>query len=149
GPCSSIRVPNLTPGTGYSFTVSARNAAGTGTAGEPVQKATLPLYGIATCINGTGDQATYCDSERTGRNCHGIFSVTRQDDDLQDGWVPNNTRMRTYCKAAGEEVYAFVYNDDKRSTWWIRVDFDGGQSYIPWAWLNLEGGDNINLLPNC
>jgi len=24
-----------------------------------------------------------------------------------------------------------------------------GQNYIPWAWLNLAGGDNLDALPTC
>jgi hypothetical protein len=24
-----------------------------------------------------------------------------------------------------------------------------GRNYIPWAWLNLDGGDDINSLPTC
>ena len=27
--------------------------------------------------------------------------------------------------------------------------YDGARPYIPWVWLNLDGGDNINDLPTC
>lgn len=147
GNCSSIRATGLTPGTAYTFTVRASNAAGAQTATR--NQSTDALYGIATCRNGAeGDTATYCDRDREGRNGNEIFSVTRQDNDRQVGWARPGTRLQAYCKARGEEVYAYIYNNDKQSTWWVRVAYEG-RNYIPWAWLNLEGGDNINVLPNC
>ena len=45
-------------------------------------------------------------------------------------------------------MYAYIYNNDKRSTTWIQVDYKG-KNYIPWAWLNLDGGDDLADLPNC
>ncbi|WTZ06416.1 fibronectin type III domain-containing protein [Micromonospora sp. NBC_01392] len=147
GSCASLRVTGLTPGTAYSVALTASNAAGKGTATRA--QTTDPLYGVATCKNGPdGDQRTYCDKDVSGRNGNEIFEVTRQDDDRQAGWVPDGHRLRTYCKAKGENVDAWIYNKNKQSTWWIQVDYKG-RTYIPWAWLNLEGGDNLNLLPAC
>lgn len=147
GSCSSLRVTGLTPGTAYTVTVTASNAAGKGTATRA--QSTDPVYGVATCKNGSsGAEATYCNSDRDGRNGNEIFEITQQVDSRQAGWVPDGTRLRTFCKKQGEEVYAYIYNNDKRSTWWVQVDYKG-KTYIPWAWLNLEGGDNINLLPTC
>ncbi|MFG3299746.1 fibronectin type III domain-containing protein [Micromonospora chersina] len=147
GSCSSLRVTGLTPGTAYTVTVTASNAAGKGTATRV--QSTDPVYGVATCKNGSsGAEATYCNSDRDGRNGNEIFEITQQVDSRQAGWVPDGTRLRTFCKKQGEEVYAYIYNNDKRSTWWVQVDYKG-KTYIPWAWLNLEGGDNLNLLPTC
>ncbi|WP_080127776.1 MULTISPECIES: fibronectin type III domain-containing protein [unclassified Actinoplanes] len=147
GSCSSLKASGLKPGTDYTFTVTVKNAAGTVT--KQATKATADLYGTATCINGsTGDQKTYCNADVDGRNGNEIFTVTRQNDAQQAGWVPNGTRLKTYCKKSGEEVYAFVYNNNKRSTWWIQIDYKG-KTYIPWAWLNLDGGDDLGNLPNC
>ncbi|MEU2169515.1 fibronectin type III domain-containing protein [Micromonospora chersina] len=147
GSCSSLRVTGLTPGTAYTVTVTASNAAGKGTATRA--QSTDPVYGVATCKNGSsGAEATYCNSDRAGRNGNEIFEITQQVDSRQAGWVPDGTRLRTFCKKQGEEVYAYIYNNDKRSTWWVQVDYKG-KTYIPWAWLNLEGGDNLNLLPTC
>ncbi|OKI46377.1 fibronectin type III domain-containing protein [Micromonospora sp. CB01531] len=149
GNCSSLRVTGLTPGTAYTVTVTATNAAGKGTATR--DQRTDALYGIATCRNGSsGAEASYCTRDVPGeRNGNEIFRVTRQDNAQQAGWEPNGARLKAYCKKQGDEVYAYIYNNDKRSTWWVQVDHSRGRDYIPWAWLNLEGGDNINLLPTC
>ncbi|HEY0699596.1 MAG TPA: fibronectin type III domain-containing protein, partial [Micromonospora sp.] len=147
GGCSSIRVTGLTAGTAYTFTVTARNAAGAGTAQRA--QPTDPRYGIATCNNGPdGDQRTYCNADVDGRNGNEIFSVPRQSNGQQVGWARPGTRLRTYCKRQGENVDSWIYNNQKQSTWWVQVDFQG-RNYIPWAWLNLEGGDDLGDLPTC
>ncbi|MER7457354.1 fibronectin type III domain-containing protein [Micromonospora sp. NPDC126480] len=147
GPCSRITIPGLTPGTAYTFTVTASNAAGRGTATRA--QSTAALYGTATCRNGaSGAEATYCDRDVDGRNGNEIFKVPRQDNDQQAGWARPGTRLKAFCKRAGEEVYAYIYNDHKRSTWWVQVDYKG-RNYIPWAWLNLDSGDDIGVLPTC
>ena len=147
GSCSSLRLSNLKPSTEYTFTVTARNAAGSATGTRRVS--TDALFGTATCNNGqNGDTATYCDRDVDGRNGNEIFAVTRQDDDRQVGWARPGTRLEAYCKKSGEEVYAYIYNKHKRSTTWIQVNYQG-RNYIPWAWLNLDGGDDLADLPNC
>ena len=148
GACSSLTLSKLMPSTAYTFTVTATNAAGS--AVQTRQQVTEALFGTATCVNGAeGDTRTYCSSDRPDtRNGNEIFSIPYQDNDKQVGWVPNGTRLEAYCKKSGEDVYAYIYNDGKRSTWWIRVNYQG-RNYIPFAWLNLDGGDDITVLPNC
>ncbi|RKN50501.1 fibronectin type III domain-containing protein [Micromonospora endolithica] len=147
GGCGSITMTGLPPGTSHTFTVTATNAAGKGTATRV--QATAALYGTATCVNGPdGDQRTYCNADVDGRNGNEVFSVPRQDNDRQVGWAKPGTRLRAYCRQAGEDVDSWIYNDQKQSTWWVRVDYKG-RNYIPWAWLNLDGGDTITDLPPC
>ena len=147
GSCTSLLVKSLGPSTSYTFTVTAKNAAGSATASST--KTTEALYGTASCTNGqSGDTATYCNADVPGRNGNEIFSVTSQTDSKQVGWAKPGTRLQTYCKKAGSEIYAYIYNNDKRSTWWVQVNYDG-KNYIPWAWLDLDGGDDINVLPTC
>jgi hypothetical protein len=147
GGCTSLTVKSLAPSTSYTFTVTAKNAAGTATA--KTTATTDALYGTATCHNGqNGDTAHYCDADVPGRNGNEIFSVTSQDDNKQVGWAKPGTRLQTYCKKAGDSIYAYIYNNEKRSTWWVQVNYKG-KNYIPWAWLNLDGGDDINALPTC
>ena len=147
GSCSSLKVTGLKPSTSYTFTVTARTAAGTSDARTRTQ-ATDALYGVATCKNGeNGDTATYCDKDRDGRNGNEIFASTSQES-KQVGWAKPGRRLEAYCKKKGEVVYAYIYNNDKRSTWWVQVNYEG-KNYIPFAWLNLDGGDNIDDLPTC
>lgn len=147
GSCGSLTAKALTAGTAYTFTVTAKNKAGAATA--TAKATTDALLGTATCKNGqNGDTATYCDKDVEGRNGNEIFSITQQDNDKQVGWAKPGTRLTAYCKKAGEEVYAYIYNNEKRSTWWVQVNYSG-KNYIPWAWLNLDSGDDINDLPTC
>jgi predicted RNA-binding protein with TRAM domain len=147
GNCKSLTVRSLKPSTSYTFTVTVTNQAGSVTAQRAAT--TDALYGTATCINGEeGDTATYCDKDVAGRNGNEIFSVTRQDNDKQVGWVKNGTRLKSFCKKSGDSIDSYIYNHHKESTWWVRVDYQG-KNYIPWAWLNLDGGDDINDLPTC
>ncbi|MEU4569963.1 fibronectin type III domain-containing protein [Micromonospora sp. NPDC023956] len=147
GACATLTVGGLAPGTSYPVTVTATNAAGKGTVTSTQQ--TDPLFGIATCENGPGpDQQTYCDAEVDGRNGNEVFAVPRQDNDRQVGWARPGTRWQAFCKVKGEHVNSYVYNNQKASTWWVRINFSG-RNYIPWAWLNLEGGDDIDVLPTC
>jgi hypothetical protein len=147
GKCSSLALSKLKPSTNYTFTVTASNAAGS--AAKTRAQATKALYGTATCINGQdGDTATYCDSDVEGRNGNEIFSVADQNNDKQVGWVRNGTRLQAYCKKSGDHVDSYIYNDRKASTIWIQVNYKG-RNYIPWAWLNLDGGDDPAVLPNC
>ncbi|MEV4639652.1 fibronectin type III domain-containing protein [Actinoplanes sp. NPDC049548] len=147
GSCSSLKVSGLKPSTPYTFTVTAKNAAGSVTK-DRAQK-TDDLYGTATCNNGeSGDTAHYCDKDVDGRNGNEIFSVTRQDNDKQVGWAKPGTRLLAYCKEKGSDIDSYIYNHHKKSDWWIQVKYEG-KNYIPFAWLNLDGGDDVNDLPNC
>ncbi len=147
GSCSSLKVSGLKPSTAYTFTVSAQNVAGTVTATS--KKTTADLYGTATCINGdSGDQLTYCNANVPGRNGNEIFSDASQQS-KQVGWAENGTRLKAYCKVLNaEEIDSYVYNNHKKSTIWIMVDYSG-KNYIPFAWFNLDGGDKTTDLPEC
>lgn len=147
GSCSSLKVSGLEPSTSYTFTVTAKTAAGTSDAVTRKQ-ATDALYGTATCKNGEdGATATYCDEDREGRNGNEIFASTSQQS-KQVGWAKPGTRLEAYCKEKGTSIDSYIYNDHKVSSWWVRVNYEG-KNYIPFAWLNLDGGDDINDLPTC
>jgi hypothetical protein len=149
GSCSSLQVKSLKPSTAYTFTVTAKNAAGTVT--QTRAQTTDDLYGTTRCINGqNGDTATYCSSDRpNARNGDEIFSVPRQDNAKQVGWEPTGTRLKAFCKVTGDDVDSYIYNSHKHSTLWIQISYGGKKPYIPWAWLNLDGGDDTGVLPNC
>ncbi len=148
GSCTDLKATKLKPSTAYTLKITAKNAAGSVT--KNATGTTADLYGTATCINGdSGDQKTYCDADVDGRNGNEIFKITQQVNSQQAGWVKNGTRLKTYCKKAGDSVDSYVYNDHKKSTWWIQIAYDGGKPYIPWAWLNLDGNDDLDNLPTC
>lgn len=147
GNCSKLTVSGLKASSSYTITVSATNAAGTATASRKVS--TSALVGVATCVNGSsGDTATYCDADVDGRNGNEIFSVPRQDNSKQVGWARPGTKLTAYCKIRGEEIYAYIYNNHKRSTWWLEVEWTTKPAYIPWAWLNFDP-DDIDVVPTC
>jgi hypothetical protein len=143
-------VTGLKPSTKYTLTVTAKNAAGS--VDKSTSLTTDKLMGTATCIDvkNSSDPAVrvYCDADRPGRNGNEIFSVTSQDDNKQVGWVPNGHTMEAYCKKAGTRIDPYVYNSHDPSTWWIQVNYSG-HNYIPYAWFFLDGGDNVNDLPDC
>jgi len=148
--CSSLKSDSLKPDTSYTFTISATNVAGTTQTKVPAQ--TAVLNGTAACKDqDTTDPATstYCDKDRSGRNGDEIFSVAEQDDSRQVGWAKPGTTLKAYCKKSGTEIDSYIYNNHKKSTWWIRVEYKG-QNYIPWAWLNFDDDDaTIKDLPGC
>ncbi|MEU4219560.1 fibronectin type III domain-containing protein [Actinoplanes sp. NPDC026623] len=148
GSCSGLTVTGLTPSTDYTLTVTAKTAAGSSDPKTRKQQ-TDALFGTATCHNGeNGDTATYCDKDREGRNGNEIFSVTRQDNDKQVGWAKPGTRLEAYCKKKGRSIDSYIYNSHKESSWWVQVNYSG-KNYIPFAWLNLDGDDDIDDLPTC
>jgi hypothetical protein len=147
GSCSSLEVSGLKPSTSYTFTVSAKNAAGTTT--KTKTQTTDVLFGTATCHNGqSGDTATYCEDKPNARNGDEVFSVAEQDDNKYVGWAEPGSKLEAYCKKSGTSIDSYIYNNHKKSAWWIQVNFKG-KNYIPWAWLNLDGGDDLDLLPTC
>ena len=130
-----------------SFEVFSSDGFSIGDARNRAQK-TDALYGTATCNNGeNGDTATYCDKDRDGRNGNEIFASTSQQS-TQVGWAKPGTRLEAYCKEKGTNIDSYIYNSQKQSSWWVQVNYEG-KNYIPFAWLNLDGGDDINDLPTC
>jgi hypothetical protein len=148
GSCSSLAIASLKPGTAYKFTITAANVAGSVSA--TANATTDKLYGTATCNDGAeGDTAHYCDDNVAGRNGNEIFKVTRQDNSKQVGWAKPGTKLEAYCKKTGAEIDSYIYNHNKKSTWWIQVNYSG-KNYIPWAWLNFSDDEaTLNALPTC
>ncbi len=148
GGCSSITIRGLQAGRGYTVVVTASNKIGTGQAERGAT--TNRVSGTVRCINDSGssdpDRRTYCDP--------GISIKPRPYEHADTVYrVPNGKRLTAVCKvvdAEGEVNNAYVYNNHKKSKWWIRLP-DG--NYIMHIWLNLDTGDgdtaNLAILPNC
>ena len=119
--------------------VSGRNNAGQ--VDLPARNAsTTTVNGVVTCNDSGG---VYCD---TGI---GIYTGTRQVESESPGTSQNGTRYAAWCKKTGTNIRAVQYNGNKASTWWVQITFKGKVGYIPFAWFNLDNGDNINGLPTC
>ncbi|GAA5188708.1 hypothetical protein GCM10023322_39990 [Rugosimonospora acidiphila] len=145
GSCTSLTVAGLAPGVSYTATVSAKNVAGTGTRSKSAK--TTVLKGTVTCINPPGD--TYCTTI-------GIYNHPAQQTQYTVKTSPNGTRYQAYCQIAGgvnkqtsntTTVNSAQYNKNKKSTKWVKISTSA--EYIPYAWFNLDGGDDLSLLPSC
>jgi hypothetical protein len=144
GDCRSRTVGVWRAGTSYAFTLAARNAAGTDQYSGTVSSSSVS--GTVTCNDGGG---TYCDSGI------GIYANSRQQSSEAKGAAANGTRFEAWCKKAGTQgnqggptLYAAGYNSNKRSSWWVQITYKG-TSYIPFIWINLDNGDNVDALPTC
>jgi hypothetical protein len=137
GDCTRLTVGGLPAGSPVRLTVSAHSAAGSGLATANVT--THQRYGTVSCnAAGTADP-TACDAGIR------VFSGPSQTTTPLRR-VYNGQRYAAVCKATGEDVYAYVYNNDKRSTWWIALP---GGGYLPYAWFNLDGADNLAPVRPC
>ena len=148
---TSATLTGLPVGQQVTITVTAINAAGK-TPGKPVTVtvpgATTPPpppppppvteAGVVTCVN-TSANPTYCDPGiRT-------FSQPNQQSSVVHSYQ-NGTKLTATCKIQGQNITAWAYNNNKTSTWWLKT----GGEYIPYAWLNLDGGAAaMNKLPTC
>jgi hypothetical protein len=143
--CAAVTNDVWRAGTSYNFTLTARNAAGqdqyTGTVG------TAGVGGTVTC-NGP----SYCNGGI------GIYTNSRQQSGEGVGDAYNGDRYDAWCKKAGlagnqsggkANLTAGSYNNNKSSSWWVQITFGGNARYIPFIWINLNNGDNINALPTC
>jgi hypothetical protein len=145
-PCASAVGNAWRAGTQYAFTITASNAAGSSSYGGTAR--TDPLSGVAVCTNNPGssdpEQHTWCNDPANALELSTAPSLA-----AQVGRAVNGRSYPAFCRVAGEEIYAYVYNDHKRSTTWIRVASGNTEYYTPWAWFDLAGGDQPNALPAC
>lgn len=121
----------LNGGDKVTVSVYATNAAGSGPAASSnsVTVPEPPTTGKIDC------DTSYCQ--------HGIGAYTKPDQhSTNTATLPDGTKLTATCKASGEEIYAYVYNREKRSKWWIKRSQG---DYVPWAWVTLDGGDQAAL----
>jgi hypothetical protein len=138
-------VGGLWPGNNYDYSVLIVNAAGQDQSGQ-VGFATPALHGTVTCV-----VASYCGDGI------GVYRNSRQQSGEAVGDAFNGQRYQVFCKKEGMPgnqsgdamLHAAHYNNNKSGTMWIQITFRGAQRYIPWIWINLDSGDNFNMLPNC
>lgn len=150
GSCSSITVSSLPSSTSYSYTVSVTTPAGSATATGT--QSTDTVTGVAYCQNNTSSsdkaQWTWCNS---GENA---LEAQSNPATLHSGQVGKTTHGNTYtayCYTTGVSVEAYVYNNNKTTNIWVKINFDGGQYYTPLAWFNVDGKNTVytGALPHC
>jgi hypothetical protein len=133
----------LSERTTYTVTVTATNAIGsaTATAKRTTKQATWP--GKVTCVDKpTHADPVYC----TGTGGIGVFTSPNYVAGGQHHRLMPNTRIAATCRQTGTELYAYGYNNGKRSNIWLKMS-DG--YWIAWVWTTLDGGDNVNAVPAC
>jgi hypothetical protein len=37
----------------------------------------------------------------------------------------------------------------KQTNQWLKFSYGGRDVYFPWAWAQLDGDDNLGLIPGC
>jgi hypothetical protein len=89
-------------------------------------------------------QRTWCNSY--GNSLELSTSTTLAS---QASRATNGGTYTAFCKSGGQSVFSYVYNNQKRSTWWVLVKAGSAEYYTPWAWFNLANGDDVNALPTC
>jgi hypothetical protein len=116
------------------------------------RQATQDVTGVAFCENqpGSSDPAahTWCNSEQNALELQ--TSPAKLHPTV--GRTNHNTTYKALCWTTGDQVYAYIYNHDKRSNRWIRVEALNGVYYTPLAWFNVDGNtssDYVGALPTC
>jgi hypothetical protein len=132
----TLTVGGLWPNNTYPFTVTITNPMGSASANG--SHSTNQLLANVVC----GD-ASYCGSGIY------IYNTTSQAN-------PGNAVGRFYggntfvpqCSIGGSNVNASPWGG-KNTAIWLRLTYNGGTAYFPWAWASLDGGDNIGNIPAC
>ena len=119
---------------------------------------TMSMAGNATAITGNAVSGRVTCDDNGGTYCDdgvGIYSDSRQQSNEAKGDATDGTRFQAWCKKdgtrgnqGGPSLFATTYNNNKRSTWWVQITYEG-TSYIPFIWINLDNGDDIAALPSC
>jgi hypothetical protein len=132
-------VGGLWPATNYDYTLTVSNPAGTATKTGTV--ATPELHGVITCTT-----PSYCNT--------GVYAYRNPHQNVSDAVNPslrNGQDYKAICKkpdSSGTTLDAATYNNQKKSNMWVKIPYGGG-SYVPFIWINLNNGDNLNDLPPC
>ncbi|HEX3732421.1 MAG TPA: fibronectin type III domain-containing protein [Mycobacteriales bacterium] len=142
---TAVNAAGKTPGRSVTVTVPGAPAPPPPTTPPPTTPPPPPPPppvtgpGVVACVN-TSANPTYCDGGvRT-------FSEPNQQSSVRDQLM-NGNRQVASCKIQGQNITSWAYNNNKTSTWWMKIN-DG--SYIPYAWFNLDGGQaTLDKLPTC
>ena len=140
----SLRITGLNAGQAYPFNVTATNGVGKSQparGNETTKHADRGRHGALHQQRPTGDPNYCSDGVR-------VFSGPSQQNYSDVGAALNGQRYTGTCKAVGNQsITAYVYNDRKTSSWWIKI---GNGRFLPYVWINLDDGDAaLNRLATC
>src|SRR5262249_11353360 len=137
GSCTGITLGGLAPSTPYDFTVTVTTPAGSATATG--RQATQDVMGQAFCQNYNGTDpatSTWCDSPNNALEVQTSTATLHQN---VVGKTNHLSMYKAFCWTTGDSVYAYNYNHNKRTSRWIRIEWNGGRYYTPLAWINFDG----------
>jgi hypothetical protein len=132
----TLTVTKLWPNRTYTFTASVTTAAGAAAAGG--SKPTSQLRATVLC----GDTA-YCGS--------GIYIYATPNNGNPSSSVGHfvaGNQFTPICHVASDNVDARPWGG-RVSTQWLRLTYQGRTAYFPFAWVNTDGGNNVNLIAPC
>ncbi|QSB04496.1 fibronectin type III domain-containing protein [Natronoglycomyces albus] len=157
GNCSQLTVDGLNSSTNYDVQVRVATPAGEDTATGSGSTSNVGGTVVFVCSDPADD--TYCDGTDSDR-----ISIRAQNNhsSAQRGSTGPGQTFNTICYWGGGElihpnnedhrgIYR-EYNPGKNSTdIWIRIDYGNNESYIPFAYfdINGEGKNSTGPLPAC
>jgi Fibronectin type III domain len=140
GNCASLSVGGLWPGNGYGYTVTVTNAANMSVSAGGSQ-GTTAMYGTVLC-----SVPSYCGRGAPGGGIWVYTTPNQNGRSVGDVFAPD--RYLATCWTTGNSTINARPYGGKQDNRWIRIRF-GGDNYIPFAWFQLDGGDNPGMLPHC
>ncbi|GIH16160.1 hypothetical protein Raf01_43320 [Rugosimonospora africana] len=138
-PCTGGKKSGLWPATKYSFTVTASNKAGSASFAGSVTTPTVT--GTVVCNNDS-----YCGHGSTTGGIW-VYPSPNQTSGTEVGAKFAGASVQVQCYTTGQSVNAAPYGG-RKTTYWLRIPFNGN-NYIPYAWVNLDGGAAIGNLKKC
>jgi hypothetical protein len=132
----TLTVNGLWPNNTYTFTASITTAAGNDSAGGT--RATNTIRFTVICRS-------------TDNYCGGGIWPYRTPTQQGNGASPamfNGQTGTPICHATGNVNVNATPWGGKNTNQWVQFSH-GGTAYIPWAWVQLDGGDNLGSIPGC
>ena len=133
----TLTVGGLWPNNTYNYTVSITNPVGSDSANGT--QASNQMRFTVVCPNNSGG---YCNS--------GIWAylTPSQQGTADSPAMPVGATGIPECHIAGNRVINATPWGGKSTDQWVRFQHSG-TAYFPWAWSVLDGGDNLNMIPQC
>jgi len=132
----TLTVTKLWPNRTYAFTASVTTAAGAATGGG--SKPTSQLRATVLC----GD-TTYC-----GKGIYIYATPNNGNPSDSVGHFVAGNQFTPVCHVASDNVDARPWGG-RNSSQWLRLTYQGTTAYFPFAWVNTDGGNSINLIAPC